>query len=137
MTQRGRPRSGLIYSLRVREVGSHATLGLLVNLSATGLMLLGTAPVAEGSDLHMTISLPRVLALGDRVTARGTVAWCHAAESGGCYIGIRLVEIAEDASAAIDRLLQEYSELSIVSDQAGDPYLQALGPEDVKRLLGE
>lgn len=135
MTQRGRPRSGLIYSLRVKDSHAGRTLGMLVNLSATGLMLLGKQPLDPGSTVHLQISLPRVLNLGRIVEAIGAVAWCHHDESGDCFSGIRLVEMSEQASSAIDRLLEEYVELTAIPIEVSDPYLQSLKADDISRMM--
>ncbi|MEX0607273.1 MAG: PilZ domain-containing protein [Halofilum sp. (in: g-proteobacteria)] len=102
-------RHQLMFHARVIDAESDTTLGQLVDLSATGLMLASAVPLEVGRTYRLRIPLPVSFDGHPELRVRATVAWSAESLHPGLHRGgFRDLELPEEQRRAFERLVDEY-----------------------------
>jgi hypothetical protein len=103
LEQRRAPRKRATSPMPVVDVMTDAIMGQLGNLSATGMMLLGTRPPRSGAVYQVSFSLPDAQHREHAVVIGIQEQWSEpAASAGQFWSGYRIVSGSEDDVRAID-----------------------------------
>lgn len=132
MDARRHERIRLIYHLRVFNAETHELLGYLVDITTSGMMLVGESPLTVGQSIRVQMELPRNVMDGGQVSFTGVVKWSRAEGSGSFYsVGLELQRVSCDAVRLVRQLTDRFHQAEIADSEAerADPFAQTEDPE--------
>jgi|GEM_PF-2302395 len=132
MDARRKDRIRLIYHLRVFDTRTGKPLGVLVDLTPEGMMLMADQqlPTGYSSTLHM--DLPANVMDGGRLSFQGEVVWCREdAEDGFYSLGIAMRELSDSSISVVRELIDRFHRPESVDEEleAKDPFAQQEQPD--------
>lgn len=107
--QRKTPRKIADEILEVSDQHTNAKLGKVVNISAEGLMLLSSEPIAAGSIYQLDLNLPRLINKHSKISFGAEVVWSTpAAQPGSYWTGFRIIDASDEDVVTIDELIFDW-----------------------------
>jgi hypothetical protein len=103
-------RRQLIYNLRVSDRLSNELVGLLVDITKKGVMLLSEGPISTGKDFHLKLNLPTDMEGQKEIPFEAKSVWCQKDIDPDMYAtGFQLIDLPEGDIATIERLIQDFA----------------------------
>ena len=94
--------------IRVLDRDHEMTLGQLVDLSIEGLMMLGQEPIEVNRVFRMTLDVPPDIDIGP-IQFGAESLWVEPShEAKTHWAGFRIIDISEDSSKRMRRLIDEF-----------------------------
>jgi hypothetical protein len=109
MEVRRNERKRLIYHLRVFDADSGKLLGHLVNITTSGMMLIGESPIPVDTAFSLRMDLPRNVMADASLKFSAESKWCRR-EAGGEFfsVGFRVSRISPEGLAVVQQLAKDF-----------------------------
>jgi hypothetical protein len=121
MRTRRLERAHLIYFLRVFDSHSGDLLGQMVDLTPSGIMVIGESAITPRQKYQLRMDLPHNVAAGRHLTVEARCKWCRRDVSGDFYnIGFLIVEMSPEAHRVVDDLIERFYREAGTDDPVAD-----------------
>jgi PilZ domain len=107
--QRQAARRHLIFYLRIFDGASSRVLGHLMDISPSGLMLLGDEPVAVNEEYRLRMLLPKEVPVGDEIFIGAVSRWCKQDGNPDYYVtGFQIQDMDAETRKSMGHLIEEF-----------------------------
>lgn len=108
MEQRRNERHDVNSVLAIRNVMNDESLGMLVNISADGFMMIGPANVSEGNIYQLSLTLAESIDGSNKIDFAAECLWTNTADSEDkIWSGHRIIDVSDDDQERINALIDQ------------------------------
>lgn len=107
---RRQERVRLIYQLRIFETVTGWLVGHVVDITSTGILVVGERPVKAGREYELRMDLPRNVMSDGSLTLRAQCRWCRAEEvdADTFTMGFDITVIDAETRSIVETLIRDF-----------------------------
>jgi hypothetical protein len=108
MEQRRNERHDVNSVLAIQNVMNNDNLGMLVNISSDGFMMIGPASVSEGNIYQLSLTLSESIDDSNKIDFAAECLWTNTADSEDkLWSGHRIIDVSDDDQKRINALIEQ------------------------------